>query len=130
MIGYLKEFAKTIVPELQTEPEITIKEMDKASAAASNAVAYYMKSAIDNTAGEYITLNPLKVGGKNDVLSTMAHEGYPGHLYSYVRSKELGLSNIATIMTSTAHGEGWATYVQIKLFEYAKKKLINKILKF
>lgn len=121
MIVYLKEFAKTIVPELESDPEIYIKEMDEASAKVSNAVAYYMKSALDNTAGEYITLNPLKLGGKNDVLSTMAHEGYPGHLYAYVRSKELGLSNIATVMTSTAHGEGWATYVSLQLFKYAQE---------
>lgn len=121
MIGYLKEFAKTIVPELESNPDIYIKEMDEASAKVSNAVAYYMKSALDNTAGEYITLNPTKLGGKNDVLSTMAHEGYPGHLYAYVRSKELGLSNAATIMTSTAHGEGWATYVSLQLFKYAKE---------
>lgn len=120
MIGYLKEFAKTIVPELESDPDIYIKEMDEASAKVSNAVAYYMKSALDNTAGEYITLNPTKLGGKNDVLSTMAHEGYPGHLYAYVRSKELGLSNLATVMTSTAHGEGWATYVSLQLFKYAQ----------
>ena len=61
MIDYLKEFAKTIVPELESDPDITIKEMDEASAKVSNAVAYYMKSAIDNTAGEYITLNPDKL---------------------------------------------------------------------
>ena len=28
MMVYLKEFAKTIVPELQSEPDIVIKEMD------------------------------------------------------------------------------------------------------
>ena len=127
MIVYLKEFAKTIVPDLQTDPDIVIKEMDEASAKASNAVAYYMKSAVDSTASEYITLNPDKLKGstKNDVLSTLAHEGYPGHLYAYLYSKELGLSNIATIMTSTAHGEGWATYVSIKLFEYAMERSDN-----
>jgi len=121
MMVYLKEFAKTIVPELQTEPNINIKEMDETSAKVSNAVAYYMKSALDNTGGENITLNPVKLAEstKNDLLSTLAHEGYPGHLYAYVYSKELGLSSTATVMTSTAHGEGWATYVSIKLFEYA-----------
>ena len=127
MLVYLKEFAKTIVPELKSSPEITVKEMDEASAKVSNAVAYYMKSALDNTASEYITLNPIKLGDstKNDVLSTLAHEGYPGHLYAYVYSKELGLSNLATVMTSTAHGEGWATYVSIKLFEYAMESSTN-----
>ncbi len=121
MMVFLEEFAKTIVPELKSKPEIVIKEMDEASAKVSNAVAYYMKSAIDNTASEYITLNPVQLGesAPNDVLGTLAHEGYPGHLYAYVYSKELGLSNLATIMTSTAHGEGWATYVELKLYEYA-----------
>lgn len=119
MMGYLKEFAKTIVPDLATEPTINIKEMDVASAKVSNAVAYYMKSALDNTVGENITLNPLKVGGKTELLSTLAHEGYPGHLYAYVYSKEIGQHNLSTIMTSTAHAEGWATYVELKLYDYA-----------
>ena len=121
MVGYLKEFAKSIVPELKSNPDISIKNMDPASAKVSNAVAYYMKSALDNSAGEHITLNPLKLGDKNDVLGTMAHEGYPGHLYAYVYSKELDLHNLSKIMTSTAHGEGWATYVELALYEYAKK---------
>lgn len=121
MINYLKEFAKTIVPDLQSTPEITVKYMDDASAKVSNAVAYYMKSALDNTAQEYITLNGIQLSSDyNDTLSTMAHEGYPGHLYAYVYNKELDISNVAKIMTSTAHGEGWATYVSLKLFEYMK----------
>ena len=120
MMEYLKEFAPTIVPNLKSNPQILIKEMDVASAKVSNAVAYYMKSPLDNTGTEDITLNPIKLGGANDVLSTLAHEGYPGHLYAYVNSKEIGQHYVSTIMTSTAHAEGWATYVQLKLYEYAK----------
>ena len=118
MVEYLKEFAKTIVPELQTAPNINIKNMDLAAAEVSNAVAYYMKSALDNTSSENITLNPVKLGDKNDVLGTLAHEGYPGHLYAYCFSKELELHNIAKVLTSTAHGEGWATYVELALYQY------------
>ncbi len=129
MMVYLKEFAKTIVPELKSDPDIVIKEMDEASAKVSNAVAYYMKSALDSTASEYITLNPVKLkdSDANDVLGTLAHEGYPGHLYEYVYSKELDLPNISTIMTSTAHGEGWATYVELALYQYAKEQNDNNI---
>ena len=118
MMEYLKEFAPSIVPMLKTDPDISIKEMDLASAKVSNAVAYYMKSPLDNTGTEDITLNPEKLGGLNDVLSTLAHEGYPGHLYAYVKSKEIGQHHLSTIMTSTAHAEGWATYVELKLYEY------------
>lgn len=119
MMEYLKEFAPTIVPDLQTEPNIYIKNMDLAAAEVSNAVAYYMKSALDNTSTENITLNTVKLGDKNDVLGTLAHEGYPGHLYAYCFSKELDLHNISKILTSTAHGEGWATYVELALYQYA-----------
>ncbi|MCM1130241.1 MAG: DUF885 domain-containing protein [Roseburia sp.] len=119
MLTYLKEFSKTIVPDLLTTPNISIKEMDEASAKVSNAVAYYMKSALDNVDQEVITLNPVKLGDTNDVLGTMSHEGYPGHLYAYVYSKQLDIHNISKIMTNTAHAEGWATYVELKLYEYA-----------
>ena len=128
MMVYLKEFAKYIVPELKSSPNIVIKEMDEASAKRTTTVAYYMKSALDSTGSEYITLNPvtLLTSTNNDIISTLAHEGYPGHLYAYLYSKEQGLSNISTIMTSTAHGEGWATYVQSKLYEYAKSLSTNE----
>lgn len=119
MLEYLYDFAKTIVPELSYKPNITVKEMDEASAKVSNAVAYYMKSAVDNFENEYITLNPIKLGDSNDVLGTLAHEGYPGHLYAYCNSKKLDLHELSVIMTSTAHGEGWATYVELKLYEHA-----------
>ena len=124
MMTFLKEFALNIVPELESNPDIVIKEMDEASAKVSNALAYYMKSALDNTGSEYITLNPeslLKEGDPNEVLGTLAHEGYPGHLYAYVFSKEIGQHELSTIMTSTAHAEGWATYVQLALYDYARK---------
>ena len=119
MMEYLKEFAPTIVPELKSNPEIFIKNMDEASAKVSSAVAYYMKSALDNTSGENITLNTLKLDNMNDTLGTLAHEGYPGHLYAYVFSKEIAQHNLGKIMTSTAHAEGWATYVELKLYDYA-----------
>ena len=120
---YLKEFATTIVPDLQSEPEITIKEMDEAAAKVSNAVAYYTKSAIDEFDHEYITLNNLKLGNDNDVLGTLAHEGYPGHLYEYVHAKELGLHEFSIISGNLAHGEGWSTYVEYALYDYAMTKV-------
>ncbi len=117
----INDFAPTIVPSLKSTPEVDISYMDDAAAAVSNAVAYYMKSALDNTTSEFITLNRKNLGSdKTDTLSTLAHEGYPGHLYEYVYNKELNISNIAKIMTYTGHAEGWATYVQLKLYDYLK----------
>lgn len=129
MIEYLKVFAKTIVPDLNTTPEIIIKEMDEASAKVSNAVAYYTKSALDNTSAEKITLNQLRLDDKNDTLSTLAHEGYPGHLYAYLYSKQAGLSNFMIVHSNTAHAEGWATYVSLSLFKYLKENADTQLKK-
>lgn len=121
MLGYLDEFAKTIVPELAVKPNIEVTYMDMTAAEVSNAVAYYYKSELDSDANEAITLNPITATkNPNDLIATMAHEGYPGHMYAYRFSKELGISNFATVKTSTAHGEGWATYVSLELYDYMK----------
>lgn len=117
MLNYLKEFAKKIVPELDYEPNILVTEMDEASAKVSNAVAYYTKSAIDAKSDERITLNPLHLSDKNNVLSTLAHEGYPGHLYAYCFMKSTDIHPTMKIMSSTVHAEGWATYVVLALYD-------------
>ena len=122
MLEYLKEFAKTIVPDLESNPQIIVKYMDDSVAKVSNAIAYYMKSPLDSNNVEHITLNGNSLSSKyNEALFTLAHEGYPGHLYAFNYTKSLEISNIAKIMTSTAHGEGWATYVEYKLAEYIKQ---------
>ena len=121
MITYLKEFATTVVAPLKSTPDIKIKYMDDAVAEISNATAYYKKSALDGGATEYITLNGKQLKGDyNNCLLTMAHEGYPGHLYEYIYNKQLGYSDFTKIATSTAHGEGWAMYVELLLLEYMK----------
>ena len=72
MLVYLKEFATTIAPELETTPEITVKYMDDSVANVSNAVAYYMKSALDNYSSEAITLNGTQWHMK-DIQDTYMH---------------------------------------------------------
>lgn len=130
IILYLKEFSKTIVPELENEPDITFSYMDEAVGNITTTVAYYLKSPLDNNLSENITLNGKYLNDdKDELLLTIAHEGYPGHLYEYCYLKELGLSNISTIMTNTGHGEGWACYVQEKLYDYIKDNTTDKGLK-
>lgn len=130
IIDYLKEFSTTIVPQLQNEPEISFSYMDEGIGNITTTVAYYLKSPLDNTLSESITLNGKYLNDDLDeLLSTIAHEGYPGHLYEYCYLKELGLSNIATILTNTGHGEGWACYVQEKLYDYIKDNTTDKGLK-
>ena len=122
MVEFLKTFAPNIVCDLKSTPNIHISIMDKTVGEYSNAVAYYMNSAIDSYTDEYITLNPVHLeDDMNDTLATLAHEGYPGHLYAYVYAKQLGLHPLNIVLKNLTHGEGWATYVELKLFEYLRK---------
>lgn len=131
MLDYLKNFSTNIVEPLKTTPTISIKYMDDATAKSSNALAYYTKSALDNYENETITLNGESLKDNyNETLSTLAHEGYPGHLYDYVYSKQQDISAFAKINSNLTSGEGWANYVSYKLFEYISDSTNDKAIKY
>ena len=117
---FLKEFAKIIVPDLESMPEIDVTWMDKTVTENTTTAAYYMKSPLDSYDKEYIHLNGKSLGENNyETMATIAHEGYPGHLYAYVNTKEnQSLSNFVRIATYTGHGEGWAKYVEYRFNQY------------
>lgn len=120
ILPYLKTMAKTVVPDLKTEPTIDFKYMDKTVADISNTSAYYLKSPADEANSvEHITINP-NAAGKDPtyLLVTMAHEGYPGHLYAYVNAKEQGAGLFMLCFDSDAFAEGWAMYVEFCLLDY------------
>ena len=121
LLAYSKEFAKELVYPLESEPEITFREMDKTVQEITHTMAYYTKSPLDSTSSEYITINPKYTTDLNELLATIAHEGYPGHLYAYVLLKEQSdLSNYQKISTNKFFGEGWAKYVESQLMDYIK----------
>ena len=131
MLNYLKNFANDVVTPLKNTPEIKVKYMDETAAKYSNAVGYYMSSPIDSeNATEYITLNPLYLEDNYlDLLLTMSHEGYPGHLYAYVYDKEIGLNPICSILKNLGFGEGWAEYVECLLLDYISDNTTDEAIK-
>lgn len=119
MVDYLKNFAKFMVPEFENDIAVNIKYMDDIQAAHTNTQAYYYKSALDEFTEEFITLNRKSMkDDANECLSTMAHEGYPGHLYAHVFMKDLDYHYISMIFDSTGFAEGWAKYVEYYLKQY------------
>ncbi len=123
----LFDFADTIVYELKSKPEIDVTWMDPTTTVNTTTVAYYMKSPLDSFTNEYIHMNGRAISESNyDTLTTMAHEGYPGHLYAFVNTKEnSNLSNFVKTATFTGHGEGWAKYVEYKFHDYLAEKFAD-----
>ncbi len=119
ILSYLKIAAKSIVPDLQAMPSIQFKYMDATVADRTGTMAYYLKSPIDESnSAEYITLNPHYLQNQPvNLLTTMAHEGYPGHLYAYVNAKESNANLLTAVSDTLAFSEGWAVYASIAVLE-------------
>ncbi|MBR5712847.1 MAG: DUF885 family protein [Lachnospiraceae bacterium] len=73
-------------------------------------LAYFLEPQYDNPDHKVIRVNPDNDQDSVELFSTLAHEGYPGHLYQneYFRSSE-GYHPINTQFHYTGYLEGWAT---------------------
>ncbi len=78
--------------------------------------AFYLTTPIDDLQNNLIYINAQKNTEDTNLYSTLAHEGYPGHLYqnAYTNSSDMPL--IRSLMSYNGYSEGWATYVE---FEYS-----------
>ncbi|NLP17169.1 MAG: DUF885 domain-containing protein [Clostridiales bacterium] len=79
--------------------------------------ALYLIPAIDNYTENNIYINGNDLETLSRIYTTVAHEGYPGHLYQnvYFRSKEP--APIRSLLTFTGYDEGWATYVEFYSYQ-------------
>ncbi|MBP3891579.1 MAG: DUF885 domain-containing protein [Solobacterium sp.] len=75
-----------------------------------NVVAYYMTPCIDDTENNVIRINGEAVEDINSLYETLAHEGYPGHLYQVTWYLNTKPHPIRSIVGSIGYTEGWAMY--------------------
>lgn len=89
--------------------------------------AYYLTPPIDDMRNNIVYIN-----GKNNMDSlilytTLAHEGYPGHLYQTVYSQlyrnRTDSSLIRYLLHYGGYVEGWALYVENLSYYYAKEQV-------
>lgn len=83
------------------------------------APAYYITAPIDNYTNNSIHINTDYDTTSIDYFTTLAHEGFPGHLYQTVMSYEAGLPLARNLVSCNGYIEGWATYVEMLAYEYA-----------
>lgn len=80
--------------------------------------AFYLTAPIDNPDQNIIYLNPGAGYEGLDLYTTLAHEGYPGHLYQNLYSSAY-LPPIRQLLNFGGYTEGWATYVEMISYSYA-----------
>lgn len=86
---------------------------------AYTAPAFYLTPPIDDISKNCIYINESKGDEKLKLYTTLAHEGFPGHLYQNVMERSSGLAPIRSLFGSSGYAEGWATYVEMQSFYYA-----------
>lgn len=75
--------------------------------------AFYMIPAIDAYNENVIYVNEAQIGNTMALFMTLAHEGYPGHLYQTVYFANTNPDPIRTILNFGGYVEGWATYAEM-----------------
>lgn len=91
--------------------------------------AFYLSPPIDDPHNNRIFINNSTNYSGEDLFATLAHEGYPGHLYqtTYFSHSEPAL--IRHLLDFGGYTEGWATYVELYSysFRYDKPDLVKAL---
>ena len=83
------------------------------------APAYYIIPPVDDYSKNSIHINAQTDATTIDYFTTLAHEGFPGHLYQTVMSYEAEIDLIRNLLYHGGYTEGWATYVEMISYQYA-----------
>lgn len=75
--------------------------------------AFYMIPAIDNTGENVIYINRAHMNDDLTLFTTLAHEGYPGHLYQTIYYESTDPDPVRSVMDFGGYVEGWATYAEM-----------------
>ena len=80
--------------------------------------AFYLTPPVDTRSPNVIYINDSGRTSSLELFGTLAHEGFPGHLYQTVSFAGNNPSDIRYLVTSSGYVEGWATYVEMQSFSY------------
>lgn len=87
------------------------------------APAFYLTPPLDDTDNNVIYINEQSTPAGLELYTTLAHEGYPGHLYQSVYSQLNLLQNennhVRQVLWYGGYLEGWAIYVEFESYDYA-----------
>ncbi len=117
MLEHLKKKIKAAFPAAP-QANYTVKNVNE-KLQDFMAPAFYLTSPMDRFTENCIYVNPGNDYNEIELFTTLAHEGYPGHLYQTVYSYSKDLLPIRYILYHGGYTEGWATYVEMLSYHYA-----------
>ncbi|MDY3919432.1 MAG: DUF885 domain-containing protein [Candidatus Limivivens sp.] len=80
--------------------------------------AFYLTPPIDSLTDNVIYINNASGYTSAQLYTTLAHEGYPGHLYQTIYSGACRSNPVRSLLNFSGYTEGWATYVEMMSWDY------------
>lgn len=128
MLQNLTERMGTLFPSMSNQgntiPQVKIKNVSP-SLEEYCAPAFYLTPPLDDTDNNVIYVNQKNSPKGLELFTTLAHEGYPGHMYQSVYSNNLlsgqdtGL--VRQLLWYGGYLEGWALYVEFLSYDCASQ---------
>ena len=88
--------------------------------------AFYLTPPMDTGTPNVIYINQGRNISNLELFTTLAHEGFPGHLYQTVYFGRQKPSHIRYLIDCSGYVEGWATYAESLAYQYAAKYLSGR----
>lgn len=108
----LKDFPSP--PETSYEVKYVHKDLE-----AYLSPAFYLTPPIDTLSPNDIYINEYAGMKGAELFTTLAHEGFPGHLYQTISFASTNPPKIRHLLGMSGYVEGWATYVETYAYSYA-----------
>ena len=107
----------------ETMPSYEVKKVSE-SMEEYLSPAFYLTPPLDDISQNVIYINYGSAPENLELYTTLAHEGYPGHLYQSVYStlawEEQNTHPLRHLLHFGGYVEGYATYAEFYSYEYAK----------
>lgn len=117
MLKHLQEQMQSDFPT-PVDVNYTVKYVDK-SMEDYLSPAFYLTPPIDDASSNVIYINNGRQKKQLDLYTTLAHEGYPGHLYQNTMATSYELPPIRSLLYYGGYTEGWATYVEMYAYDFS-----------
>lgn len=119
-IDILNTLQEKITPSFPKPPKVSFEiKYVQDSMEEYLSPAFYMIPPIDNSEENVIYINQGHISDDLTLFTTLAHEGYPGHLYQTVYYSATDHAPIRDLLTFGGYTEGWATYCEMLSYYYS-----------
>ncbi len=115
----LEHLKETIKNQFPAAPGVScsVKYVD-ASLQKHLSPAFYLTPPIDRITQNIIYLNQPSFRDNIQLFTTLAHEGYPGHMYQNIYFQSTSPDNVRALFSFPGYAEGYATYAELFSYDY------------